>query len=320
MLSGLAQTFPEDEFLHCYRLKTVTNASRLAFGNVKKCVLLPPLKTFRSDLFHALNQRVDRRPAKKVISTFHDLFVMAGDYSSPEFRARFTGQARRAAQNSDFLIAVSAFTANQVHSLLGFDRSRIRVVPHGVHQRRCGIAGPRENIVLFVGALQRRKNVLRLIEAFESVAEDWRLVLAGAITGYQADRILERVERSSRRDRIQVTGYLSGSDLDQFYSRASIFAFPSLDEGFGMPVLEAMAYGVPVITSRRSALTEVAGDAAILIDPNETEELRCALDRLIQNPEERMRLSELGCARAQLYSWDRAVRSTHAVYEEVLSV
>jgi len=320
MLSGLAQTFPADEFLHCYRLKTLKGASRPAFGNVQKCILLPPLKTFRADLFHALNQRVDRRAAKRVVSTFHDLFVMTGDYSSPDFRARFTAQARRAAQNSDFLIAVSEFTANQVHSLLDFDRSRIRVVPHGVHQRTCGFAAARENIILFVGALQRRKNVLRLIEAFESSPQDWRLVLAGATTGYQAERILERIERSSRRDRIQVAGYVSSSELEQLYSRASIFAFPSLDEGFGLPVLEAMAYGLPVITSRCSALTEVAGDAAILIDPNDTEELRFALDRLIENPEERMRLSELGCARARLYSWDRAVRSTHAVYVELLTV
>jgi glycosyltransferase involved in cell wall biosynthesis len=319
MLSGLAQTFPADEFLHCYRLKRFKGAPRPAFRNVHQCVLLPPFTSFRADLFHALNQRVDRRPANKVISTFHDLFVMTGEYSSPEFRARFTEQARRAAQNSDFLIAVSEFTANQVSSLLGFDRSRVRVVPHGIHPWMCGAAGGRrEDMILFVGALQRRKNVTRLVETFESLAENWTLVLAGAPTGYQADRILNRIERSSRRDHIHITGYVSQSELDRLYSRASIFAFPSLDEGFGIPVLEAMAHGVPVITSRRSALPEVAGNAAILIDPDHTEELRWALDRLIKDPEQRVRLSEAGRARARLYRWERAVRSTHSVYEEML--
>lgn len=319
MLSGLAQTFPADEFLHCYRLKRLRNAPRIVPGNVQRRVLLPPLKTFRADLFHALNQRVDRRPAKKVVSTFHDLFVMTGDYSSPEFRARFTEQARRAAQNSDFLIAVSEFTANQVHSLLGFDHSRIRVIPHGVHQPKSDVAGPRKPMILFVGALQRRKNVIGLVEAFETLPENWELVIAGATKGYQAERTLDRIQQSASRDRIRVTGYLSQSELERLYRRASIFAFPSLDEGFGMPVLEAMAHGVPVVTSRRSALEEVAGHAAILIDPADTEELRCALHRLVHDSDLWMRLSKSGYARARLYTWERAVRSTYAIYEQLLA-
>ena len=319
LLSGLAKTFPEDNFLHCYRLKRFKGAPSPAFRNVKRCVLQPPLTTFRADLFHALNQRVDRRPAKKVISTFHDLFVMTGEYSTPEFRARFTKQAQRAAQNSDFIITVSEFTANQVSSLLGFERSRICVVPHGVHQPVCGAAGQRENIILFVGALQLRKNIARLVQAFETLPENWRLVLAGAPAGYQVERILGRIEQSPRRDHIQVRGYVSQSELERLYSCASIFAFPSLDEGFGMPILEAMAHGLPVITSRRSAMAEVAGHAAMLIDPDQTEELRSALNLLVHDPEQRQHLSEAGRARARLYTWEQAVQSTHSVYKELLS-
>ncbi len=163
---------------------------------------------------------------------------MTGEYSSPEFRTRFTEQARRAAENSDLIIAVSQFTADQVSSLLAFDTSRIRVVPHGVRQpiaaNHIGTRhAERENMVLFVGALQSRKNVMRLIEAFERLngnqqADDliggsWRLVLAGAPSGYQAGQILHRVENSTCRDRIQLAGYVSESELETLYSRASIW-------------------------------------------------------------------------------------------------
>lgn len=313
LLAGLAHTFSQDEFLYCYRWKQFHRAEK----NAARKLLLPPFPTFRADIFHALNQRVDRRPAKKVVSTFHDLFVMARDYSSPEFRARFTQQARRAAQNSDFIIAVSEFTANQVHQLLGFNRSRIRVIPHGVHMPKVANTENRENVILCVGALQKRKNMLRLVEAFETVPKNWKLVLAGSPSGYEAEKILQRIERSTERDRIEVTGYVTPQDLGSLYSRASIFAFPSLDEGFGIPVLEAMAHGVPVITSNRSALPEVAGDAALLINPEETDDLSNALLRLIQDADLRARLAASGRARAARYTWDRAAGATYSVYQEL---
>jgi glycosyltransferase involved in cell wall biosynthesis len=247
---------------------------------------------------------------------------MTGEYSSPEFRTRFAGQARRAAANSDLIIAVSEFTASQVRDLLQLDNSRIRVVPHGVRQPMTGPGSQRENLVLFVGALQTRKNVIRLIEAFEKLSGDkdpWRLVLAGAPSGYQADRILERIGKSTCRDRVEIAGYVSLSELESLYSRASIFALPSLDEGFGIPVLEAMAHGVPVVTSNRSALVEVAGDAALLVDPYDVEELGCALERLMNDLELRAKLSNLGRARAKHYTWERAVKATYTIYRELVS-
>ena len=127
----------------------------------------------------------------------------------------------------------------------------------------------REQVVLNVGAVQKRKNIARLVEAFETVDSGWRLVLAGA-AGYDAEEILERISRSPARDRILVCGYVTPAELAGWYARAKIFAFPSLDEGFGMPLLEAMSAGVPIVTSNRSALPEVAGDAALLVDPEDT--------------------------------------------------
>jgi glycosyltransferase involved in cell wall biosynthesis len=262
-----------------------------------------------------MNQRVEAR-APKTVTTFHDLFVMTGDYSSPEFRARFTGQARQAAERSDLLIAVSQFTASQIEALLQVDRSRIRMIPHGVHIPP-QVTSKRENLVLFVGAIQRRKNVARLVRAFEAMPAGWRLVLAGAVDGWGAAEELRAVESSPRRSDIDVPGYVTTAELESLYSRARIFAFASLDEGFGMPVLDAMARGVAVVTSRRSALPEVAGDAALLVDPESVDELSEALRSLASDEGAREELARRGRARVASFSWDAAVQRTWAVYREL---
>jgi glycosyltransferase involved in cell wall biosynthesis len=317
ILDGLAAAHPNDSFLHCYRPKQFRKARRPRMANVERRLLLPPLPTFEADIFHALNQRVDHRPAKKVVTTFHDLFVMTAEYSTPEFRMRFSQQARQAAANSDFIIAVSEFTAGQVNELLNVPRSRIRVIPHGVRTPEVASNSAREKIILFVGTLQVRKNVARLVRAFEALPKEWQLILAGSPHGFGAETILQQIEASPSRDRIRVTGYITRTELSHLYSRASIFAFPSLGEGFGMPVLEAMAHGLPVITSKHTALAEVAGGAAYLVDPGNSEEIEQALTSLIKDGQMRSRLIELGRQRAASFSWDRALAETYGVYFEM---
>jgi len=130
--------------------------------------------------------------------------------------------------------------------------------------------------------------------------------------------ILARIEKSPARDRIRVTGYVSAPDLAGWYARAAVFAFPSLDEGFGMPVLEAMAAGVPVVASNRSALPEVVGDAAVLVDPVDSEALGLALRELTLNVEWRGELARRGTERAQCFTWEKAVRETWDVYRTLL--
>ena len=316
LLDGLATDHPDDLFFHCYRARQFLKASPTSHSNVRRRPLLAGVPTFRAGVFHALNQRVDRRPARHVVSTFHDLFVMTGEYSSADFRARFTRQAREAAERSDLIIAVSKFTANQVSSLLKVERSRIRVVPHGVSVKPVMRDRTRKPIILFVGALQIRKNVARLVEAFESIPEPWKLVLAGA-SGYRADEVLQRIAASPARNRIDVTGYISQQRLDELYGEASVFAFPSLDEGFGMPVLEAMAWGVPVVTSAGSALGEIAAGAALLVDPLDVEAIRGALWRLTEEDGLRRELIAAGNSRVLRFSWESGVRETYAVYREV---
>jgi glycosyltransferase involved in cell wall biosynthesis len=313
ILNGLAATHPDDSFLPYYRPKQYRQATTPRYPLVS---LLSNLFG-RPDVFHALNQRVDRRFGRSVVTTFHDLFVLTSEYSTPEFRQRFAKQARMAAQNSDMIIAVSQFTANQVHELLGVEKARIRVVPHGAYMS-APAARNEEKMILSVGAIQLRKNTERLVEAFESLPNDWSLVLAGAASGYGAAQILERIKMSPACDRIRVAGYVSTEELENLYARAAIFAFPSLDEGFGIPVLEAMANGVPVITSNRSALPEVAGDAAVLVDPLDADAISAALSDLIANPERRASLSQAGRARAALFPWRRALDETYAVYRALV--
>jgi len=143
--------------------------------------------------------------------------------------------------------------------------------------------------------------------------------LAGATDGYEAAPELGAIAESPRQSDIDVLGYVSAAVLETLYSRASIFAFPSLDEGFGIPVLEAMAHGIPVITSDRSALPEAAGDAAILVDPTNVDQLAAELNRLASDENLRADLSRRGRDRALLFPWEAAVEKTWAVYQLLLA-
>jgi glycosyltransferase involved in cell wall biosynthesis len=263
-------------------------------------------------IFHGLNQRLPKRRFRRQVATFHDLFVLTGDYSTPQFRERFAIQAREAAARADLLIAVSAFTASQIEEYLHVPASRIRVIHHGVIRRRLPSL-PRQKIVLCVGAIQRRKNQLMLIRAFRALPRDWTLVLAGS-QGYEA---AEAVSEAAKNDRIRITGYLTDDQLGEWYARAGIFAFPSLDEGFGMPVLEAMDAGIPVIAGNRSALPEVCGDAAELVDPRNEDDLASALLRLSNDETHCAQLVARGLDRAKQFRWENAVADTLAAYREL---
>ena len=269
-----------------------------------------------ADLFHGLNQRLPRRRFRRQIATFHDLFVLSGEYSTAEFRQRFAAQAKEAAAGADLIIAVSAFTAGQVENYLGVPRSRIRVIHHGL-VRRVLPDVPREKVVLCAGAIQRRKNQAGLVRAFGALPDDWTLVLAGS-QGFGAAEVLAEITASACRDRIHVTGYVSDDALAGWYARAGIFAFPSFDEGFGIPLIEAMAAGVPVITGNRSALPEVAGDAALLVDPSSDDEIASALVSLAGDGGLREKLVGLGRERAAGFTWTQAVGRTVDVYGELL--
>jgi glycosyltransferase involved in cell wall biosynthesis len=322
ILFGLARAHPEARFLFCYRAHRLLRSfsDSLPANGARTLLCSGGFWPQSAPLFHGLNQRVDSVRAKRIVATFHDLFVLTGDYSPEDFRVRFAAQAQQAAERSDLIVAVSEFTANQVVDILGVGRSRIRVIHHGVN--RPVFAPPpdaqRENLILHVGAIQHRKNIIRLVEAFERTPPGWRLMLVGS-QGYGAEEILARIERSPRRAAIVLPGYVGAGQLGQYYAKARVFAFPSLDEGFGMPILDAMARGVPVLTSNRSATREVAGSAALLIDPAEPESVTSGLLKIVSSPVLRDQLRQAGLAHVAGFSWDTAVEKTWGVYEELLA-
>jgi glycosyltransferase involved in cell wall biosynthesis len=317
ILSGLAAAHPETRFLFCYRPHRLLRSFAESLPSNCRRRLLRKSRVPSADLFHGLNQRIDFRH-RLTVSTFHDLFVLSGDYSTPEFRLKFGEQARAAAERSDLIITVSRFTARQVEELLKVEPARIRVIAHGV-RRPSEPARPadRERMILFVGALQRRKNIARLVQAFERAAPGWQLVLAGS-SGFGSEEILARIETSSRRADIRVLGYVPDAQLESLYRRASVFAFPSLDEGFGMPVLDAMAHGVPVLTSNASALSEVSGGAALLVNPTDVVSIAEGLRNLIEDREFAEQLVSRGLARSREFPWEKAVEQTWSVYRELL--
>ncbi len=178
-----------------------------------------------------------------------------------------------------------------------------------------------EQFVLFVGTMEPRKNLKRLIRAVAHLRQrgcDTRLVLVGP-NGWLINGSLEKeIEILDLKDAVQSLGYVPQEDLPGIYSLATVFAFPSLYEGFGLPPLEAMACGTPVLTSRDSAMAEICGEAACLVDPHEEEAIADGLACLLTDPNRREHLRQRGLARAKQYSWERTARETAVVYEKVL--
>jgi glycosyltransferase involved in cell wall biosynthesis len=318
VLDRMARAHGDTAFLFCYRPHRFLRALTLPLRpNIWRWPLFESGPR-PGDLFHGFNQRLPAKRWPVQVATFHDLFVMSSDYSTPDFRERLTAQARHAAEHADRIIAVSQFTAHEVERWLGVEASRIRVVPHGVQIPK-SVSTTREELVLTVGSIQKRKNTARLVRSFVTMPTGWRMVLAGG-RGYGAEEALAEIERSPRRQDIEVADRVSAARLGDLYRRAAIFAFPSLDEGFGIPILEAMAHGVPVVTSNRSAMPEVCGDAALQVDPENEEQLSAALRTLAGDTDLREELAAKGRKRAQQFSWESAAEKTWAVYRELVTV
>lgn len=197
----------------------------------------------------------------------------------------------------------------------GLDESLRRVDDPTAVKARYGIAA---DYILYLGTLQPRKNLARLVDAFALLSNpDVQLVIAGR-KGWLYDEIFARVQAHGLAERVVFTGYLPDADRPALLSGARLFAFPSLYEGFGFPVLEAMRCGVPVVCADTSSLPEIAGDAALLVDPLDTGALAAALARLLSDEPLRARLIARGYAQTECFSWDRAARQVMAIIEEML--
>jgi glycosyltransferase involved in cell wall biosynthesis len=289
-----------------------------------------PVPLDRADVIHAPSPVAipPTGPRQKLVVTVHDLaFRVYPQAYPPAWRLLHRAGLRRALRKAAAIIAVSRSTASDVARLGGGYEGPIHVVPLGgsipVGTEDPSAALERLRVprpyVLFVGTLEPRKNLIRLIRAYRRTAlrVPHALVLAGPL-GWRSEPI--RRELAVRgHGRVVATGRLSEADLDALYRGADAFVYPSMYEGFGLPVLDAMIRGVPVVTSNTSSLPELVGEAAIQVSPSSTASITTALDGLLTDPGERSRLSAAGREKARGYSWERTARATLNVYEEVLA-
>ena len=215
------------------------------------------------------------------------------------------------------IVAVSEFTKTSLIEKLQVDPNKIVVAPLGVDhdnyrpnlnvdrlrdvRNRYGLPG---DFVLYLGTVEPRKNISRLIEAFEQIKEPISLVIVGRLGWKYAD-VLEQIERSPKRRFIKLLGYVTESDKPYIMKLAKVFAWPSLYEGFGLPVLEAMAVGTPVLTSNVSSLPEVAGDSALLVDPYSVGDIAKGLSLLLTDSNLREHYSNKGQLRSREFTWEK---------------
>ena len=259
---------------------------------------------------------------RTVVATVHDLaFKALPETVNEATLAELDRNLETTLDRCSRLIAVSQATADDIVEYLGVDRDIIHVVHEGVDPEFPGEGNPEppENTpspyVLFVSTLEPRKNVGGVLDAFRrAVDQGYRgsLVLVGR-WGWRTETIRKALETSPVRNRIVHLDYVERHELAGLYRGADALLFPSWLEGFGLPLLEAMACGTPVITSNRSAMPEVAGDAAVCVDPSDSEAIASALVELISDPDRQKALAEAGRGRATAFSWDEAAAATAQV-------
>ncbi len=322
-------------------------ANHCAVRNLPGCRTLPALMSagnlligraahdLKLDMIHDPNGiapflALPRRTGRVV--TLHDAFP----FVQPESHNRLDNWRYRwflpiALRRTDSVITVSNTSKEDLTRDLNLDDIDVAVIPEGVGRQftgrglgtddqtlrqRYGISSP---YVLYVGALNGRKNIARMLQAFRLAYRDhpeYALVIAGkrqwkaeAIDHVMEDPVLQRV--------VKFTGYVPDEDLPGIYRGATAFLFPSLYEGFGLPVLEAMACGTPVITSNISSMPEVAGNAAILVDPYDVSEMSAAIGHVLGDPALHEALTNAGINRASAFNWDATAQQTMAHYERV---
>lgn len=297
---------------------------------------IPPLDTFVGsfDIFHASEPLLPPLPkhAKAVVGFNDSAYYKFPQFYNPATARKWDFLYRRALRRADAVLVLSENTKADLVEMIGFAPERVHVVrpptdpmffrktsPADEDIVRKKFSLP-EQFILFVGTLEPRKNIPRLVRSFEllchSVKEPLSLVIVGR-KGWLYEGILSTIRASAARERIRLLDYVDDTDLVVLYRLAMMFVFPSLYEGHGYPVVEAMVSGTPVITSDTSSLREIGAGAAMLVDPEHPEQIFKAMLELYQNPRLREQLSIKGKARAAEFTVEKAARAILGVYEHL---
>jgi len=287
----------------------------------------------RLSLFHGIDHNMTPFLVCPSIVTVHDLIllVLRGPYLGPSSMVWMKAH-RVASRKARFVVAVSECTGKDVHRIWGIPEGRIVVVPEGVEPvyspqgegavaealARYGVERP---YMLYLGGFDPRKNIVNMLLAFKryrlAVGGPVRLVLCGDPSGFEGD-LLGLIEELGLGDAVKLAGFIADGDLPALYSGAECLVFVSVYEGFGLPLLEAMACGTPVLASDVSSIPEVVGDAGILVDPLEPDEIADGMARLTGDRELHDRLSVRGLERASGFTWDRTTERIREIYDRVL--
>jgi glycosyltransferase involved in cell wall biosynthesis len=294
-----------------------------------------PIETWtgRIKLLHAPDFTLPpTRRGTCTILTVHDLsFVREPEAFTANLRAYLNKIVPRSINRADLVLADSEATRQDIIDIYGTTDTKIRVLYSGVDDHFYPVNDldvlsqmlKKYNIgtkpyVLSVGTVQPRKNYDRLIEAFHRLnLPDLKLVIAGG-KGWMDAPLYKRVTQLGLQDRVQFLGFTPDEDLPALYSAARAFAYPALYEGFGLPPLEAMACGIPVLVSNRSSLPEVVGSAALMVDPLDIEAITDGLRQLLDDDKLRHTLVNRSQLRVQMFTWQTAARKLHETYAEVL--
>lgn len=291
--------------------------------------------TGRLDLYHAPDFLLPPvRKDTKTLLTIHDLsFIRAPETATESLRQFLNKAVPRSVERADHILADSAATKDDLIELYQTPTEKITVLYSGVDPRFKPTNDPvvlqtiREkyeigaaDFILSLGTVQPRKNYVRLVEAFNALPQkDAKLVIVGG-KGWLAEPLFECINDLGLSERVILPGFADDVDLPALYSAAKIFAYPSLYEGFGLPVLEAMACGTPVLASNVSSIPEVTGkDGAVLVDPFDTAGMTEQLNKLLVNEALRNQLVAAGVKEAERFTWARAAEQLHTIYSDLLS-
>lgn len=289
---------------------------------------------WRADLLHSPAFVSPVLCRARSIVTIHDLAYLIMPETLPWSRWLYMSMlVRRSVVSSDAVIAVSHKTKEEVVRHLGLEPGQVYVCYEGAPPALCGPSETEKRhirrllrwdgrFIFFWGTIEPRKNLGRLVEAFGLLRHRWgeecKLVIAGR-WGWLSRSLVEDIARRGLRDEVIFTGFLPRRVAMGLMRLAAVFVLPSLDEGFGLPLLDAMACGTPIAASCRGAIPEVVGDAALLFDPYDVEEMAEAIHSVLVSPQVRERLISAGSARLGLFSWERCAQQTVEVYRRVLS-
>jgi glycosyltransferase involved in cell wall biosynthesis len=260
------------------------------------------------------------------VVTIHDLFFLsAPERTRAEIRRDYTELAPRHARRAHAVLTSSRYSAGRIERELGVAADRIYVCPPGPprwQQLGRGPHVPSDGYVLFLGTLEPRKNIGVLLDAYERLVQTGAapptLVLAGRATP-DAEAWLDRIRRPPLAGVVEHRGYVRADDREALYAGARLLVMPSLDEGFGLPVLEAMSAGIPVIVSNRGSLPEVGGNAAVLVDAEDATALADAIRRMVEDHEYAAGCATRGLSQAATFSWPRTARMVRQMYLDAMT-